>query len=161
MYKVSDVCRLVIDYSNEMNYGISNLKLQKILYLIQAYFLSKSSHGCFDERIEAWDFGPVVPKAYREYKQYGGGNIPSTHYPVKPEHRIRRLFSVGKDKTYSISEDDQERIKQVIDAFSDYTAADLVRLTHNQRPWKSAYALGRNSEIKVNDIAEYFNAGNK
>ena len=35
-YKVLDVCKYVIDYSNEKEYGISNLKLQKILYFIQA-----------------------------------------------------------------------------------------------------------------------------
>ena len=37
MYNVLDVCRHVINYSNEKDYGISNLKLQKILYFIQAY----------------------------------------------------------------------------------------------------------------------------
>ena len=54
-YKVLDVCRHVINYSNEHDYGISNLKLQKILYFIQAYFLTKKKDHtpCFDEKIEA------------------------------------------------------------------------------------------------------------
>ena len=39
-YNVLDVCRHVINYSNEHDYGISNLKLQKVLYFIQAYFLT-------------------------------------------------------------------------------------------------------------------------
>lgn len=38
-YDVLEICRHVINYSNEKDYGISNLKLQKMLYLIQAYFL--------------------------------------------------------------------------------------------------------------------------
>ena len=78
-YKVLDVCRHVINYSNEHDYGISNLKLQKVLYFIQAYFLTKKKDHtpCFDEKIEAWDFGPVVPEAYHEYKQYGSGDIPT------------------------------------------------------------------------------------
>ena len=38
-YDVLEVCRHVINYSNEQDYGISNLKLQKVLYFIQAYFL--------------------------------------------------------------------------------------------------------------------------
>lgn len=77
-YKVLDVCKYVIDYSNEKEYGISNLKLQKILYFIQAYFLIKQpSRCCFDDKIEAWDFGPVVPKAYRKYKQFGSSDIPT------------------------------------------------------------------------------------
>ena len=77
-YNVLDVSRYVINYSNEKDYGISNLKLQKILYFIQAYFLISTPNGmpCFREKIEAWDFGPVVPEAYREYKQYGSTDIP-------------------------------------------------------------------------------------
>lgn len=31
-YDVLEVCRHVINYSNEKEYGISNLKLQKVLY---------------------------------------------------------------------------------------------------------------------------------
>lgn len=78
-YDVLDISRYIINYSNDKDYGVSNLKLQKILYFVQAYFLINipDSHVCFKERIEAWNFGPVVPKAYREYKQYGSTNIPT------------------------------------------------------------------------------------
>lgn len=40
-YDVKEVCRHIINYSNEHNYDISNLKLQKLLYFIQANFLVK------------------------------------------------------------------------------------------------------------------------
>ena len=78
MYDAIDVSRYVINYSNQHEYGISNLKLQKILYFIQAYFLmSTLNHtACFQDVIEAWDFGPVVPSVYHEFKQYGAGDIP-------------------------------------------------------------------------------------
>lgn len=39
MNKVLDFCRFIINYSNEQEYDISNLKLQKLLYFVQAYFL--------------------------------------------------------------------------------------------------------------------------
>ena len=78
-YDVLEVCRHVINYSNEQDYGISNLKLQKVLYLIQAYFLidKTKNASCFDDKIESWDFGPVIPCAYNEYKQYANGDIPT------------------------------------------------------------------------------------
>jgi len=78
-YHVLDICRHVINYSNERDYGISNLKLQKVLYCVQAYFLTnEKDHAlCFDEKIEAWDFGSVVPEAYYEYGQYRSGDIPT------------------------------------------------------------------------------------
>lgn len=52
MYGVLDVCRYIINYSNRKDYGVSNLKLQKLLYFIQAYFLINSSENkpCFSEK---------------------------------------------------------------------------------------------------------------
>lgn len=46
-YNVLEICRHVINYDNEHDYGISNLKLQKVLYFIQACFLinKKRSHS--------------------------------------------------------------------------------------------------------------------
>ena len=64
MYSVLDVAKYVIFYSNEKKYDISNLKLQKILYFIQAEFLVSENEPCFYEEIEAWNFGPVVPEVY-------------------------------------------------------------------------------------------------
>lgn len=76
-YDALDITRYVIKYSNDQDYGVSNLKLQKILYFIQAYFLIQTNHPCFKESIEAWDFGPVVPDVYKQYKAYGGTDIPT------------------------------------------------------------------------------------
>lgn len=145
-YKVLDVCQYVIDYSNEKEYGISNLKLQKILYFIQAYFLiNQPSRCCFDDRIEAWDFGPVVPKAYRKYKQFGSSDIPT-------------IMDFEKtDSNGCIADADKKLIKTVIDKFADYSATDLVSLTHNQSPWINAYIPHMNREITPEAIKEYFN----
>lgn len=158
-YHVLDVCRHVINYSNDHDYGISNLKLQKVLYFIQAYFLTnKKDHSpCFNERIEAWDFGPVVPEAYHEYKQYGSGDIPT----------IESYISLDKDDIWNserikfqdntITNEDKNLIDKVIDKFSDFSATDLVSLTHRQSPWIDAYAQHQNNEITLDAIREYFN----
>lgn len=53
MYDVQDVAEYVITYSECKDYGISNLKLQKILYLIQTYFLIHTKKPCFPEEMEA------------------------------------------------------------------------------------------------------------
>ena len=44
MYDVQDVAEYVIVYSKYKDCGISNLKLQKILYLVQAYFLIQTKN---------------------------------------------------------------------------------------------------------------------
>lgn len=158
-YKVLDVCRHVINYSNECDYGISNLKLQKVLYFIQAYFLieKKDRTPCFDEKIEAWDFGPVVPEAYYEYKQYGSGDIPTIEsFIIFDKGYIWNSKKVKFEDTL-ISDTDKSLINKVVDKFADYSATDLVFfLTHRQSPWIDAYTPYRNNEIAVETLKEYF-----
>nr|WP_297936999.1 type II toxin-antitoxin system antitoxin SocA domain-containing protein [uncultured Lachnoclostridium sp.] len=157
-YHVLDICRYVIKYSNEHNYGISNLKLQKVLYFIQAYFLiTKKDHTpCFDEKIEAWNFGPVVPEAYYEYKQYGSGDIPTKEsYIVFDENNLWNSKRIGFEDT-TIADEDKILIDKVIDKFADYSVTDLVSLTHRQSPWIDAYIPYQYNEITINAIREYF-----
>ena len=62
MYSVLDLSEYIIF----KKYGISCLKLQKILYFLQAEFLRKYNKLCFNSKIEAWDFGPVIPIVYEK-----------------------------------------------------------------------------------------------
>lgn len=138
MYSALDVARYIIDRCNTLGYAISNLKLQKILYFVQAEFLVSRDTLCFFENIEAWDYGPVVPDVYQKYRMYGGGNIPSIGA------RISR-----------ISKDDQELINGIVDECGQYSASRLVEITHHQSPWKNAHRK-RNNEITNSAIKEYF-----
>ena len=158
-YNVIDVCRHVINYSNEHDYGVSNLKLQKLLYFIQAYFQTNKNDNtpCFDEKIEAWDFGPVVPEAYHEYKQYGSGDIPNIEsYILFDQDDIWNSKRVGFTDNI-IKDEDKVLIDKVIDKFAAYSATDLVSLTHRQSPWIDAYEPHQNNEITIDAIREYFN----
>ena len=47
-------------------------------------------------------------------------------------------------------------IDKVVDKFSDYSATDLVSLTHRQSPWIDAYVPHQNKEITIDAIREYF-----
>lgn len=150
-YKVLDVCRHVINYSNDAEYNISNLKLQKILYFIQAEFLVDFGIPCFMEHMEAWNFGPVVPVAYREYKCFGANPIPriSKFVEYKPHCIIYTQFidNIITDEHKSIIDD-------ILDYFADYSASELVDITHKQEPWIDAYHS--NNRIIDNNAIEGF-----
>lgn len=142
MYRASDIARYIIERCKEKDRPISNLKLQKILYFVQAEFLAAKGQPCFAEAIEAWDFGPVVPCVYYEYRMYGGANI-----PCMGKLGVHRL----------ISAEDREILNGIIDECSRYAASMLVEITHNQTPWKEAYRKGGyNNVIAVESIKNYF-----
>ena len=103
------------------------------------------------------DFGPVVPEAYHEYKQYGSGDIPTIEsYIIFDENDIWNAKRVEFEDT-TITDEDKALIKKVVDKFADYSATDLVSLTHRQSPWIDAYVPYQNNEITINAIREYFN----
>jgi len=146
MYDALSVAHYIIDYCNERGRGISNLKLQKILYFVQAEFLVSTPNNtpCFKDGIEAWDFGPVVPSVYHQYKLFGSANIPAKMNDV--------LVPYYED----IASEDQLLINSIVDGASKYTASQLVQITHNQAPWKNAYRRGSNNVITNRAILDYF-----
>lgn len=76
MYNALEIADYVFGYySFERDINISNLKLQKVLYFLQANHLVITEKQLFVDNIEARDFGPVVYNAYQKYKIYGGGSI--------------------------------------------------------------------------------------
>lgn len=146
MYNALSVAHYIIDHCNERGRGISNLKLQKLLYFVQAEFLvsSPSNTPCFKDRIEAWDFGPVVPNVYHQYKLFGSSIIPA------------RMNDALVPYYEDIAFEDQLLIDAIVDDASKYTASQLVQITHNQAPWRNAYRRGLNNEITNKAILDYF-----
>lgn len=75
-YKAIDIARYVINYLEDSGRHISNLKLQKILYYIQAAFFSDTGLPCYEDDIVRWRHGPVVKSVYDEFRCYTDENIP-------------------------------------------------------------------------------------
>lgn len=142
MYKAVDVAKYIIWYCKQQGYSISNLKLQKILYFVQAAFLVDHNRQCFAEQIEAWDFGPVVPEVYHHFKIFGSSDIPAFE---------------GLNKKTIIKRSERKIINEMVDQCAEYSASSLVEITHHQDPWCKAYKKGRNNIISNESIRKYFN----
>lgn len=141
MYDVIMICRFIINYCNEKHYSITNLRLQKILYFLQLYFIEMRGERCFINSMEAWDLGPVSPDAYAKYRVYGASEIPSINN--KPS------------KDSSIQPEDQDLIRAVLDKLSKYSTWQLVDITHNQMPWKANYTPYVRNTIPPQDLVNY------
>ena len=114
-------------YHEEYKMEISPIKLQKALYFCFAYWggliakskenvkyveenLSDENEILFDNRIEAWVYGPVVPDVYREKNlesfceqdPFNGNELLKTTI----DDILSDLFKVGDFKLVSISHDD-------------------------------------------------------
>jgi uncharacterized phage-associated protein len=70
-YKALDIANKILAKasSSDSEELISNMKLQKLLYYQQGFHLAYFGTPLFDEEIETWMYGPVVPAVY-----YTSGN---------------------------------------------------------------------------------------
>ena len=69
-----DVAKYIITKCARNEHPISNLQLQKILYILQKEYLQRDQKCLFFDDFEAWAFGPNIPNVY--YYFCGFGFIP-------------------------------------------------------------------------------------
>jgi uncharacterized phage-associated protein len=157
-YDAIDIAQYVINYSIDKGKPIINLKLQKLLYYIQAAFLVEKNIPCFKEKIINWRHGPVVEEVYDKYKDYVDDMIDDKQYGYydlildKEKFKFKANFiEFHPDK---ISDDDKRLINKVVDSFADFNAWELVERTHNENPWK--VDSNRNEIISNESIKRYF-----
>ena len=120
-YKALDIANKLLAKAADVCGGdlMSNMKLQKMMYYEQGYHLAAFKTPLFDESIEAWMYGPVVPSVYEHFKEYGASGI-------TPE----------SDNGISLSEDEEDLFNEVFDAYVDFSAYGLMRKTHEEAPWR-------------------------
>lgn len=141
-----DVANEIIRVAHETGKSISNMKLQKLLYLAQGIHLAlKSDTPLFDDVIEAWKYGPVVPSVYHKFKIYFAGEIPAIH-----------PFSSGADV---LGDEKKKLVRRVVDLYGGLSAISLSNFTHlPDSPWYPVYndTTNLSSEITASSISTYF-----
>lgn len=138
MYKAIDLSKYIINKCVEDDQPISNLQLQKILYYIQRKYLKNGSIA-FDDAIEAWQFGPVVPDVYYYYCGFGAMKI---YYSWE---------------NYEISDADKAIIDPIVESKRILPPWTLVEETHQPGgAWDQIYnnGKGNHSLIPVRLIRE-------
>lgn len=97
---------------------VTNLKLQKLVYYAQAWFLAFYDETLFEGRLEAWVHGPVQPEVYQAFKNFGWNPITTNvKCPKFSDNRIR------------------PHLDEIMDIYGDLTAHHLERLVHQEEPW--------------------------
>ena len=140
IYDVLEVSQYIIDYCREKKYYMSNLKLQKVLYYVQAEFLVTTNNPCFKDKIEAWMFGPVVESVYRNYRVYAGGNIAVGN--SKQRHHIKRQ--------------DMKLIQGIVDECDQYSNSSLMQIIFKQSPYRNVYQKYFHNTISNKTLKDFF-----
>jgi uncharacterized phage-associated protein len=140
-----EIARYIIAFSHEQGGPVSNLKLQKLLYYVQAWSLALHDQPVFNDRIEAWVHGPVVPPVYGGYKGWAW-------QPINENIALEDAKLPEAVRTH---------VDEVLAVYGPLTAPHLERLTHQEEPWlKARRGLPRdeasNNVISHEDMKIYY-----
>jgi len=99
--------------------AITQLKLQKLVYYADAWFLANFDKPLIKEDFEAWAHGPVVLALYAKYRNHGWEALPSETGVKAPDEL-------------------EGYLEAVFEEYGQYGAKKLVKMTHGETPWLEA-----------------------
>ena len=110
--------------------AITHMKLQKLVYLAHGWYLAFSEcQPLIEERVRAWQYGPVIQELYTQLAHYGRRSITRSYFaevfndPAIPQDDRLAHYVVGA----------------VWDSYGHYTGYQLSTLTHQDNtPWDQA-----------------------
>ena len=147
MFKALDIANMYINLANGLGDHIDNLKLNKMLYYAQGWHLARFGEPLFDDTIEAWEYGPVIPAVYHAYKMCGDNAI-AEPINVFDEH--------------ALTNDQLSLLTDVYITYGKFTGNELVRRTHRPgSPWSSVFVRGANNEVDKEALRVYFENNNE
>jgi uncharacterized phage-associated protein len=126
---------------------LPSLRLNRLLYYCQGWYLAAHDRTLFPERLEAWATGPVVPVVFEALRARDWQPIPAEDLP-SPE---------------GLAAEEQEHIGRIWEAYKDYTGGTLSALARDEEPWRQArngtsVAQRSDAEITVEALRGFFSA---
>ncbi len=142
MLKAIDVANFFIDASKSFEEDfVTNLRVNKLIYFAQAWSLVKYDRPLFDEKIEAWTYGPVIREVYDAFKICGSNPIADT--------------LDGYDVSNFTSEE-LDLLSDVAIYYGQFSTPKLVSISHKKgSPWDKAVKT-HDKFLAIDDIKAYY-----
>lgn len=99
---------------------VTNLKLQKLMYYIQGWYLGINKTPLLHEDFQAWVHGPVLPSVFHRFKEFRWTPI------------------LADVQTPDLPDSIKTHIDEVLEAYGGDTGWSLELRTHNEFPWLNA-----------------------
>nr|DAR80789.1 MAG TPA: hypothetical protein [Bacteriophage sp.] len=130
MITSTNVANNFLERAFEEKITISPMKIQKLVYILYKEYLKETGNSLFSERFEAWQYGPVLPNIYSEFKGYGGK--PITNYGLDANKNMLKVRLEQGTPLYEI-------FNNVWSRFKHRTGTYLSNLTHQaDGAWRKA-----------------------
>jgi uncharacterized phage-associated protein len=152
LYSPKSIANYFLDLAENSGEAISPMKLQKLVYYAHGWYAGHTGAPLINESVEAWQYGPVIPSLYHEFKEIGAGDISTkamhfdgvelSEVPVPTDPALRQFL----DNIWA--------------SYGQFTGLRLSEMTHASnspwdQTWKAAAGM-RGVDIPLDKIKAYF-----
>ena len=154
-YNALDISRYIINYCNDHDIEISNLKLQNLLYFVQAPFLMEHNMPAFSQDIIAWQYGVLIEDVNQEYRRFSSMSIPKNEHYLDFSLNTMNFEEIKFDENIIIDEH-KEIINAVLYVMINENVFKIINIIQSQEPWIETYKENSQNIISNKLIDEYF-----
>lgn len=154
-YPVGAIANYMLDRGAQDRVPVTHLKLQKLVYMAYGWATAYFDVPLFNSKIEAWEYGPVIPDLWHEFKPFGDK-------PIKDGRSFEFDVKTGQRRIPKVPESDA-RTHEVLDLTWELYGKDpawkLVGRTHGPgTPWSETQRKMPGSIIRRSIIARHFHS---
>ncbi len=131
------IANYFLDKAEECGIGLSPMAIQKLVYFAHGWHLAITDEPLINQRVEAWEFGPVIGDVYREFRNFGRNIIKTraskwVYGDSFAEDATMETFCVE----WSRDSKSKSIVDRVWEVYKGFTAVQLSNLTHTEgSPW--------------------------
>ena len=141
-----DVLRAAKHLCKMSKWTLTNLELQKIIYLCHMEFLAEKDEPLVEGEFQAWDYGPVHLVLYHRLKRFGTDSIPKS------------AFKNIEDLDPNKHKDEIIILTEGAESFPHPSGSKLMAITHREGgAWEKLYEHGVKNIVITDDyiLKEY------
>jgi len=134
-YSAAAIANWFLDRAERDRVQLDPMKLQKLIYFAYGWYLALTGRPLITEHPEAWDYGPVIPSIYHEFKSFG--RDPITRRMLKFESSgdqssLRELLNAKLVPVKIALEDSdtQNFLERIWEVYGGLTGVQLSNMTH-------------------------------
>jgi uncharacterized phage-associated protein len=153
LHSPKSIANYFIDIATNNSHLLTPMKLQKLVFYAMGWFAGYTGKPLVDEAVEAWQYGPVFPSLYHEFKTFGSS-------PIK-----RKACELNEDfddveVPAPADPDVRKFLDNIWNSYNKYTGIALSEMTHAigtpwERTWSASQGV-RNVSIPFEVIKDHF-----
>lgn len=126
MLRALNIANTILDKAFNERIPITQMKLQKLIYILYKEYLQRTKKSLFGESFQAWKYGPVLTSVYDQFKQFKGNNIDEYYY----------IYIDGKKYYEKVNLKSSEEFTNILESvwneYKNYSGIELSRFTHQE-----------------------------